>query len=302
MGDYLSLLRNDTEVRCAENRRKCENTVSTTFIAAASNGQIERLKALLKSGGGVKRVDLNKALCGTAFHGQDDCLEMLIEAGADVNVNPVISETFTPLEGAVRRGFDRCVKLLIQAGADVKRRGNFALKEGATHGKVECCDLLLQAGVDVNTAGFRGVTPLMSAAAGFYGPVKPHKNLVNCPPLFLRRKAQINQINADGWNAITTHLMSMSRNKTMVLLLHAAGEKIDGTTLADGSVPDYLQNKDLRLCLKHLCRETIRKHLLDLDPHEHLFDRVPRLGLPALLTDYLLYGISLDEEEQLQMD
>ena len=92
----------------------------------------------------------------------------------------------------------------------------------------------------------------------------------------------------------------------MVLLLHAAGEKIDGTTLSEGSVPDYLQNEDLRLCLKHLCSETIRNHHLHLDPHDHLFDRVPRLGLPTLLTDYLLYGMSLDEEEdqeeELQMD
>ena len=188
----------------------------------------------------------------------------------------------------------------------MKKRGYLALKEAAKHGKVECCDLLIQAGVDVNTTSARGFTPLMSAAAGFYGPVKPHKNLVNCAQLLLRRKAQINKINVDGWSALTTHIRSISPNKTMVLLLHAAGEKIDGATLAVGSVPDYLQNKDLRLCLKHLCRETIRNHLLHLDPHDHLFDRVPRLGLPTLLTDYLLYGMSLDEEEdqeeELQMD
>ena len=201
MGNYLSWWRNDTEVRSVENIRKCEHTLSTTFIAAASYGHIERLKALLKSGADVKQVDLNKALCGAALNGHDDCLEMLIEAGADVNVNPVITETFTPLEGAARRGFDSCVKSLIKAGADVKKRGYLALKEAAKHGKVECCDLLIQAGVDVNTTSARGITPLMSAAAGFYGPVKPQKNLVNCAQLLLRRKAQINKINPDGWNA-----------------------------------------------------------------------------------------------------
>ena len=247
----------------------------------------------------MKRVDLNKALCQAAFNNYDDCLEVLIEAGADVNVNPDIRETFTPPEGAASRGFDRCVMSLIQAGADVKKRGNLALKEAAAHCKVECCDLLIKAGVDVNTPGVHGYTPLMLAAGGL------NKDRVNCARLLLRRNGQINQINADGRNALTIHLMSILRNKTMVLLLHAAGEKIDGTTLAEGSIPDYLQNKDLGLCLKHLCREAIRKHLLELDPHTHLFGRVPRLGLPTLLNDYLLYGMSLDDEdiedEELQM-
>ena len=117
---------------------------------------------------------------------------------------------------------------LIQAGADVKKRGNLALKEAAAHCKVECCDLLIKAGVDVNTPGVHGVTPLMSAAEGmtrFYGPVTPHRDRVNCARLLLRRNGQINQINADGRNALTLHLMSILRNKTMVLLLHAAGRK-----------------------------------------------------------------------------
>ena len=57
---------------------------------------------------------------------------------------------------------------------------------------------------------------------------------------------------------------------------------------------DYLPQIQIKFNLKHLCREAIRKHLLKLDPHTHLFDRVPRLGLPSLLTEYLLYDMSLD--------
>ena len=86
---------------CCEER---ENMASTTFIAAASNGDIGHLKQLLKSGAGVKRVDLNKALCQAAFNNHNDCLEVLIEAGADVNVNPVIRETFTPTRGSRTQG------------------------------------------------------------------------------------------------------------------------------------------------------------------------------------------------------
>ena len=49
--------------------------------------------------------------------------------------------------------------------------------------------------------------------------------------------------------------------------------------------------------LKHLCREAIREHLLHLDQHENLFQRVPRLGLPALLQSYLLYWQTLDDND-----
>ena len=57
-----------------------------------------------------------------------------------------------------------------------------------------------------------------------------------------------------------------------------------------------------RFQLKHICREAIRTHLLRLNPRRHLFGRVPRLGLPASMTSYLLYNTSLatgteDEDE-----
>ena len=38
-----------------------------------------------------------------------------------------------------------------------------------------------------------------------------------------------------------------------------------------------------------MCREVIREHLLKLDEHTHLFGRVTRLGLPAALTNFLVY-------------
>ena len=47
--------------------------------------------------------------------------------------------------------------------------------------------------------------------------------------------------------------------------------------------------------LKHLCRQFIRKHLLQMSP-VNLFVRVPQLGLPTLLQDYLLFNVALDDE------
>ena len=85
------------------------------------------------------------------------------------------------------------------------------------------------------------------------------------------------------------------------MLLFAAGEIIDDIIIKkfhdNGNVerievPDFLFSLS---CLQHLCREAIRKHLINLDPHTHLFGRVPRLGLPTLLTEYVLYNMSLDD-------
>ena len=42
---------------------------------------------------------------------------------------------------------------------------------------------------------------------------------------------------------------------------------------------------------------TIRIQLLHVDPHKHLFGRVPRLGLPSSLTKYVLYDQTLRENE-----
>ena len=112
----------------------------------------------------------------------------------------------------------------------------------------------------------------------------------------LKAGAQINLIDNEGHNALTKHLMWYESDK-VVMLLYTAGETIDETKV---QVPDYL--KDLikeppDLSLKHWCRETIRKHLMNIDQHENLFGRIPQLGLPSSLSKYLLYNVSLDDDD-----
>ena len=53
----------------------------------------------------------------------------------------------------------------------------------------------------------------------------------------------------------------------------------------------YLQD-DEPIHLKVICRRAIREHLLQMN-QVNLFLRVPHLGLPSLLTNYLLYYVSL---------
>ena len=222
----------------------------------------------------MKQKDLNKALCMATWYGHDFCLEMLIEAGAEVNL---VYQSYTPLETAARRGSVKCIKLLIQAGADVNMRGNLT-GPNVNIEKLSIADYLR----------YLRYTPLMSAACSYN-----QEAAIECVRMLLRENVRINIVNSIGGNALASYLgyMLPRNNKTMVLLLHAAGEKVP----AGPSVPDYLLFKDLKLSLKHLCREAIRKHLLDVDPHEHLFGRVPKLGPPTSLTDYLVYEMSIEK-------
>ena len=61
---------------------------------------------------------------------------------------------------------------------------------------------------------------------------------------------------------------------------------LSATTVAESNEKEGYSSAPppFRLHLKHICREAIRKHLLNLDPHTHLFGRVPRLGLPTTNT------------------
>ena len=91
-------------------------------------------------------------------------------------------------------------------------------------------------------------------------------------------------------------------------MLHAAGETTDGTAFSEFEingttfrrnidVPEYLRERHFTYTLKDVCREAIRKHLLNINPHLNLFMRIPQLGLPTRLASYLLYEEDLRPSE-----
>ena len=89
------------------------------------------------------------------------------------------------------------------------------------------------------------------------------------------------------------------------MVMIAAGENVDPgkrniiaqETRKPERVPEPLPTEEeLQFCLKHICREMIRTHLLDINPHENLFVRLPKLHLPSLLERYLLYGFTASAE------
>ena len=103
-----------------------------------------------------------------------------------------------------------------------------------------------------------------------------------------------------GFNALKAYVTKPLPQKDVAMLLYAAGEEVESGAFS--KVPKFLQFRELKMNLKHMCRQTIRKHLLKLDQHQHLFDRVPRLGLPPTLNRYLLFDVSLETDDQVKED
>ena len=295
---------------------------------AVFKGHSKCTQLLIEAGADVNGKKDCKPIMAAAFTGSFECMKILINAGADVNkvetscvIGLIKAYTYDPkdadlcwnieldpdaesleesvsLINATRFGHEQCVDLLIKAGAEINRasiEGKTVLMYAVIKHRVNCVDVLISAGADVNVIDSHGNTPfIFSCYCG-----------VNTAKLLLQAGAKINMVNASGQNALQYLLLldsPTSPDKTMVLFLYAAGETINVGSLENLresgklSGQDVLFKENLKFNLKHLCRETIRKHLLDLDPHTHMFGRVPGLGLPALLTSYLLYDCTLDVE------
>ena len=212
-----------------------------------------------------------------------------------------------PLVSAVERNQEACMHLLIKSGADVNRRaddGRTALMHGAEkhHRYVK---RLLSAGADVDMVSDTNCfdvhyTTALRNATWICG--------IGRVRLILKAGARINHRDELGRNCLefsVTLPLEKEKLKGIQMLLYAAGETlgptVKGKDMFTGNtvqieIPEYLKELKENLSLKHLCREAIRKHLIDLDPHEHLFERIPQLGLPYTLEKHMLYYCDINDD------
>ena len=236
----------------------------------------------------------------------EEIVNLLIEAGADVNMPD--SDFSTPLMTAVWTAVSpKVITALINTGADVNAYNSYgqcALTEAAVKSYDEGLEILIEAADETD--------PTRSYLAPLSDVWFETRSLkVSTLKILLRAGFKINVPNLFFYNTLTYYIVLQRRrenrrpNEDICMLLFACGEIVTGPIVQvtarygdlSAEVPEYLFHRELRMCLKHLCREAIRKHLLELDPHTHLFSRVPRLGLPSLLQSYLLYDQTLNDDD-----
>ena len=290
-----ALIRAEADVNTRGKLRK------TPCMFAAQSGHLNCLDALIKAGADVNACGSNgkTAMLLAAETGKSECVKMLVEAGADVNDCETVGllRGKTVLMQAAEKGHIECLNILLEAGADVNQRSKHeatALMYAANADRMGCIKALVHAGADVNLSNDRGNTALVMVA--------DHGNVHEIQVL-LKFGAHVNKVRMLDGNSLERHLrFCYPQNEQLVMFLFAAGEIIEENFTkerrSDGSfvVPEYLQKLEQNLELKNLCRKAIRKHLIDLDPHDNLFNRIPKLGLPSLVNEYLLYNMSLEDK------
>ena len=90
---------------------------SIQLIQAASTGNVDRVQSLLATNAN-KDLDRGAAIGNAAAAGHTKIVELLIRAGANVNLRDKLG--FTPIASAAYAGYGEIVRLLIEAGADIQ--------------------------------------------------------------------------------------------------------------------------------------------------------------------------------------
>ena len=272
------------------------------LIHAVTKGSIELITQLLQAGIDVNLPSITgeTPLTEAVSDGNPVLVNLLIKSGEDVN--HAVTKGDTVLQIAIVLKHKSCVDTLLVAGADVnalnKINGSTALHCAAETGQNTIVETLIKAGADVNITDVNGNSPLHALTSA--------KNIFTtelCMKKLLNAGAKINVKNQFGFNALRCYVGKLQLiSNRVAMLLFVAGEEIEETDKKIESsygnclleIPAYLKQPKVKLNLKYICRGSIREHFRSIDPYLSLFKRVKELGLPTMLTSYLLYDTSLD--------
>jgi ankyrin repeat protein len=108
-----------------------------------------------------------ESLDDAAKRGHDECLQVFIDDGEDVNVVTDNTDGMVPLHWAAYYGNERCIRILIASEANLNITDNYGrtpLHWAIGSQRSACVQILVDAGADPNIADTRGETPLHEAA------------------------------------------------------------------------------------------------------------------------------------------
>ncbi len=137
------------------------------LLDAILNNDEKGLKLLIAEGVNVNETSLygTTALSLAAHYGRIDCLNTLLAAKADPNIDD--HEGRTALISAATNNKILSINILIAAKANINpvdAYGKTALSLAAYHGYADCLNALISAGANPNIADSKGLTPLHHTA------------------------------------------------------------------------------------------------------------------------------------------
>ncbi len=267
----------------------------------ARNGDVSVMKLLVNGGASVNLTDGGRtALFEAAYQGNVEIVDYLISVGANLNIGTDQGET--PLMAASLTDdddYNKCVQLLIRAGADINVRAPLGLP-------------------DYPPAPPRRRQTALSCAASYDNKVVMEM-LISANANMLYECFECTRWDcggcgeAEGLPEALFYAFHNDREPDVdcINLLYAAGIEIPFYMVVDmrtqmkanlgwdeETVNGILRNYETFLPLKELCRRRIRRELQDIfDPcadrtgYKNLFVAVPRLPLPKIIKDYLLFNI-----------
>lgn len=141
----------------------------TALFQAVKNGHKEVVEMLINAGADIDKQDTygNTALLQAAYKGYKEIVELLLEKGADVNIKSNGSDT--ALLMAVQEDYSDIIDLLLKNHADINVQnglGDTPLIEAAASGNARVVMLLLKKGANIRIKNKNGDTALMAAFKG----------------------------------------------------------------------------------------------------------------------------------------
>lgn len=161
-----------------------------------------------------KRKELNRLLLLAAGKGSIECIDFLLQKGAQINAKD--DDKLTPLHHAAKAGRVHCLRYMIEQGAKLNATtddGSTALHLAAAQGQQEMVRCLLELGFPVD-AESTYYTPLMQAAMAGH---------VDCVKLLLEHGANPDAKDSERWTVL--HFAAECTTPECVRALLEAGAK-----------------------------------------------------------------------------
>lgn len=153
-----------------------EEDILPPIFEATSEGNIQKLRKLIKSGSDIHEVleDGTTLLMTASENGHNNIVTELLKMGVDPN--QCRDDTSTALLIACYLGFEDIVKNLLTQGADINTGHVIGSSQGASgnqtgltvsaaRGNLSLCKLLVKLGANINIVSDSGYTPLMWSLA-----------------------------------------------------------------------------------------------------------------------------------------